>query len=253
MNETLYGWWLPINVSANGAPIDHILSVLHWSMIIFFVGWGIFLLYCLFRFRARPGHQATSSPKHFTFPKYLVILFFSHEAAVLFFFSYPIWAKVKNQFPKEEDALVIRIVAEQFAWNIHYPGRDRKFGRISQKLIDGTNPLGLDREDPDANDDITTINDLHIPINKPVIAHLSSKDVIHSFALPVMRVKQDVIPGIDIPIWFEANKTGEFEISCAQLCGIGHYRMLGQLKIETEQDFQAWLDAEEKSLSEGGV
>jgi cytochrome c oxidase subunit 2 len=116
------------------------------------------------------------------------------------------------------------------------------FGKTRPDLIEaGGNPVGLDRTDPAAQDDITTINQLHIPVNKPVIAYLSSKDVIHSFFLPVMRVKQDTIPGQETKVWFEAAKTGKFEIACAQLCGLGHYRMRGFFTIHTQEDFDAWL------------
>ena len=141
------------------------------------------------------------------------------------------------------------MVAEQFAWNIHYPGADGVFGTTRLDLVDAEfNPLGLDRDDPYAVDDITTINQLHIPVNKPVLIQLSSKDVIHSFALPVMRVKQDAVPGMEIPVWFVPIKIGNWEIACAQLCGLGHYRMRGFLTVESAEDYEAWLAAEAEKL-----
>ena len=103
------------------------------------------------------------------------------------------------------------------------------------------NPLGLDPSDSAAKDDIVAINQLHVPVGKPVIVHLNSKDVIHSFFLPVMRVKQDVIPGQTVSVWFEAAKTGKFEIACAQLCGLGHYRMRGFFMIDTPEQFSTWM------------
>jgi cytochrome c oxidase subunit 2 len=106
------------------------------------------------------------------------------------------------------------------------------------------NPLGLDQDDPNAKDDITTINALHVPVNKPIVVELTSKDVIHSFGIPVMRVKQDAIPGQKIPVWFEAKKTGNFEIACAQLCGLGHYRMRGYFFSEDPDKFEGWLKEE---------
>jgi len=104
------------------------------------------------------------------------------------------------------------------------------------------NPLGLDPNDPAGKDDITTINQLHVPVGKPVIVRLSSKDVIHSFFLPVMRVKQDVIPGQVVPVWFQAREAGNFEIACAQLCGLGHYRMRGFFIVDKADQFKSWLD-----------
>jgi cytochrome c oxidase subunit 2 len=136
----------------------------------------------------------------------------------------------------------VHVVAEQFAWNVHYPGPDGVFGAREIALVDPvTNPLGLKTDDPAARDDIVTMNELHLPVDRPAIVHLTSKDVIHSFALPVMRVKQDVIPGLSIPVWFVPTQTGEYEIACAQLCGIGHYRMRGYLTIHTAEEYAAWL------------
>lgn len=138
----------------------------------------------------------------------------------------------------------MRVVAEQFAWNVHYPGADGRFGRTDIALLGPANPLGLDRTDPAAKDDIATINQLHLPVNRPVIVYLSSKDMVHSFTLPQMRVKQDATPGIAQPVWFTPTETGQWEIVCSQLCGLGHYRMRGFYTIQTQADFDAWLAAE---------
>ncbi len=250
MEQKPYGWWLPVNASANNAGIDQLINLIHVFMAILFVGWGIYLVYVLIRFRARPGHKAFAVHKHFRLPTWIEIGVAIIEVILLVFLSSPIWYRVKKDFPAEKDAVLIRIVAEQFSWNIHYPGQDGKFGRVRPELVSSSNPLGLDRDDPDGKDDITTINDLHVPTGKPVIVYLSSKDVIHSFSLPVLRVKQDVIPGMTIPIWFEAAKTGpDFEIACAQLCGLGHYRMRGMLSIDTPEQYAAWMADQEKQLA----
>ncbi len=163
------------------------------------------------------------------------------EIILLAFFSIPVWSARVDAFPSEQRSTVVRVVAEQFAWNVHYPGADGRFGRTDVRLLGPANPLGLDRSDPAATDDLTTINRLNLPVNRPVIVYLSSKDMVHSFALPQMRVKQDVIPGIAQPVWFTPTQTGEWEIACSQLCGLGHYRMKGFYTIQTQQDFDAWL------------
>ena len=243
-------WWLPLNISTHGEGIDRLINILHWFMLVLFVGWFIYFVYCLIRFRARPGHEPDVQNRHFKLPTYIEAGIVVVEVMLLLFVSSPIWAKYKTDFPPESDSLVVRVVAEQFAWNVHYPGRDGKFGRTEAKLMDSSNPLGIDREDPDAKDDIFTINQLNVPVNKPVIVQLSSKDVIHSFALTVARVKQDAIPGMMIPVWFQATQVGEFEIACAQLCGNGHYRMRGFFNVKTPEDFQAFLDEEHKTLME---
>jgi len=157
-------------------------------------------------------------------------------------FSIPFWAKQVNAFPKRTDVIEVRVVAEQFAWNVHYSGSDGIFGKSDVQFFNKqSNPLGLDPNDKNGKDDITTINQLHLPIGKPAIIHLTSKDVMHSFFLPVMRVKQDIIPGMSIPTWFTPTKTGNFEIACAQLCGLGHYRMKGYLTIHTQDEFDQWI------------
>jgi cytochrome c oxidase subunit 2 len=172
------------------------------------------------------------------------------EIVLLAYFSIPAWSARVDAFPSEQQSTVVRVVAEQFAWNVHYPGADGRFGRTDLALLGPSNPLGLDRNDPAAGDDITTINQLNLPVNRPVIVHLSSKDVIHSFALPQMRVKQDAIPGIAQPVWFTPTETGAWEIPCSQLCGLGHYRMRGFYTVQSADQYAAWLAAEAALLAE---
>ena len=123
---------------------------------------------------------------------------------------------------------------------MRHPGRAK---------VSADNPLGLDRSDPTAKDDITTINQLNLPIDRPVLIHLSTKDVIHSFGLYEMRVKQDAIPGMSIPVWFIPNREGQYEIACSQLCGLGHFRMRGYVTIQSAADFQSWMADQEKQLT----
>jgi cytochrome c oxidase subunit 2 len=137
------------------------------------------------------------------------------------------------------------------SWNAHYPSADGQFGRTDIKLVAAENPLGLDRSDPAAKDDFNSVNQLALPVNKPVIIHLSSKDVIHSFSLIQMRVKQDTIPGESIPVWFTPTQVGDWEINCSQLCGLGHYRMRGFYSIKTQDAYDAWL--KETAASELGA
>src|SRR5579885_1331911 len=249
MDTVNYGWGLPPNVSSNGAVIDHLINIMHVFMIVLFIGWGAFFLYCLFRFRARPGHKASYELPQSKFPKFLEIGIVIFEAAILVGLSYPAWSRLKNDLPKPEDAINIHIVAQQFAWNIHYPGPDNVFGRTDPKFISDSNPLGLDPDDPKGKDDIVTLNQLHFPVHKPVLATVSSKDVIHSFFIPVLRVKQDAIPGMKVPIWWEAKDTGQFEIACAQLCGNGHTLMRGFVSIDTPEQYDAWVKDQEAELN----
>ena len=236
-----YGWGLPVDISKHSAGIDRLIILMHVFMGVLFVGWAIFLIYTLVRFRQRRGHKATYKLDHFKAPTYLEAGIAVFEFFLLTAFATPIWFSVKKDLPSKDHAVEIRVVAQQFAWNVHYPGKDGVFGKTDTKLMDSSNPLGLDPADPAGKDDIATVNQLHIPVDTPILIHLTSKDVIHCFDLPVVRVKQDVIPGMSIPIWFEAKGTGEFEIACAQLCGLGHYRMRGFFTSESEEKFKAWL------------
>jgi len=247
VNEPQYGWWLPPNVSAHGDDIDSLINVIHWFMLALFVGWSIFIAYCLVRFRQRPGHAAVYEPIKARFSKWLEVGVAVAEAVVLVGIAVPVWAKIKNEFPQQPDPLVVRVVAEQFKWLFHYPGKDGKFGKTGAEFFSDDNPAGLDPDDDAGVDDIA-VRGLHFPVGRPVFARLSSKDVIHSFKMPVMRFTQDVVPGMEIAVWFEAKSTGRFQLGCAQLCGLGHYEMKADLIIESAEDFQKWLDEEHEAL-----
>ncbi len=256
-------FFLPELASAHGGELDFTLNLVHWLMLVLFVGWGLFFLYVLVRFRRSRNPQADYVGVKSKASTWLEGAVFAAEVILLAGFSIPLWAQRVNAVPDDAESTVVRVVGEQFAWNVHYPGADGTFGRTDIELIDlQSNPLGLDREDPAAKDDITTINQLHLPVDKPVVIHLSSKDVIHSFGLPHMRIKQDAVPGLTIPLWFVPTKTtaemreqlGDdeftYEISCAQLCGLGHSTMRGFLTVHTQEDYDAWLAEEASYLSE---
>jgi len=241
--QKFYG--LPMNfpeeASAHARQLDNLTALVHWLMLVLFVGWGIFFVYALIRFRKKRNPVASYAGAKAHFSTYGEAGIALIEVLLLVIFAVPIWATRVNAIPPESAATVVRVVAEQFAWNVHYPGKDGVFGRTRSDLVaQGTNPLGLDPDDPAGKDDIITLNQLHLPVNKPVIIKLTSKDVIHSLNLPQMRVKQDAIPGQVIPIWFQPIKTGQWEIACAQLCGLTHYRMRGFYAVDSPEDFAKW-------------
>lgn len=233
---------LPELASAHGDKIDFIIYVVHGLMFALFAGWALFILYILFRFHRRRHPKASYHGIHTHWSTGLEVFIAIFEVALLVGLSIPFWSSHVDAAPNRTDTVELRVVGEQFAWNVHYPGADGVFGKTDINHIDQqSNPLGIDPNDPHGKDDITSPN-LHLPIGRPAYIHLTSKDVIHCFSLPVMRVKQDVIPGMSIPVWFTPTKTGEFEIACAQLCGLGHYKMKAGLIIHNDEDFQAWLD-----------
>lgn len=251
--------WMPVNAAAHGAEIDRLLVLMHWLMALLFVGWAIYFVVVLVKFRAGKSPQANYNGVKNHVSTYLEVGVVAAEVILLVGFAIPAWARWVTPHEPESGALEVRVVGEQFAWNVHYPGPDGIFGMSSIDLVDSTNPIGLDRaSDPYAKDDVTTINQLHLPVDRPVTVYLSSKDVIHSFFLPQLRVKQDAIPGMEIPVHFEAVATTPeaetspkciadktcWEIGCAQLCGLGHYRMRGFYRVHSQESFAAWMEAQ---------
>ena len=236
--------YMPPDYSAHGWEIDRLIVFMHWVMAILLVFWAAYYAYVLWRFRASRHPRAVyrGMQSHWsTWSEAGVALV---EVLILAGLSIPAWSRWAAPINRDKNPLEIRIVAEQFAWNAHYPGKDGVFGKGDVKLVSATNPLGLDPSDPHGKDDIVSLNNLHLEVNRPVVLHINSKDVIHSFKLPVMRVEQDAIPGMDVPIHFtpiRTNNGDRWEIVCAQLCGLGHYRMRGQLYVDTKADLEKWL------------
>ena len=244
---------LPELASLHGADIDRIIILVHLLMFILFVWWGGFFLHTLFRFRAKSHPKAAYAGMKGTFTTYHEAAICVAELILLFVFSIPIYSRTVAALPPPEEATVVRVVGEQFAWNIHYPGADGQFGKTSPKLVDiQSNPVGLDRASPGGADDITAVTQLHLPVDKPVIVRLSSKDVIHSFKLPEMRITQDAIPGQEISIWFKPVKTGNWNVACAQLCGQGHSQMRGFLTVENQEQFDAWIAERATAIQPAG-
>ena len=265
MTEFLQGY-MPVLASKMGHLGDELNGWVHILMLILMLGWGVFYIYCLFRFSSKNNPKADYHGVTNHYSSYVEYGIIAIEAILLIGFAIPGYNTVKYENINDSTHdIEVRVVAQQFAWNIHYPGEDGKFGMTKLSLVDEeTNPLGLDRGGYGA-DDLTTINQLHLPVNKLAMVYLTSKDVIHSFALPEMRVKQDVIPGMSIPIFFTPTKTSNefleeikgsardgkgYEIACAQLCGNSHYRMRGYLTIESDEDYEAFLAEEAEYLEE---
>ena len=208
---------LPEGVSSYSGRIDGLFRLILWITGVIFVIVELLLLLFLFRYRHREGRRAK-----YTHGNNRVEVVWTIVPAVicvvLALLSRRSWADIKQQMPRE--ALPIEITAEQFAWNIRYPGPDGKL---------------------DTADDIVTLNQLHIPVGRAVVVTLRSKDVIHSFFLPEFRVKQDAVPGMSTRIWFDGQRAGHWEIACAELCGLGHYRMKGFITVESQEEFDKWL------------
>jgi cytochrome c oxidase subunit 2 len=244
------------NASEHGFMIDHMLEFAHWFMAILFVGWSIFFLYTIFRFRKGSHPKAdyygvrTKASTHIEFMVVLV------DVLLLLGFALPLWTRRVADFPSK-DAYTIRVIAQQFSWNFHYAGADGVFGRQDVSFISSANSLGIDPKDPAGKDDIVTRNELHLPQDRNVILRITSKDVIHNLSLQSMRMSQDAIPGTEVPVWFKPVRASDpdhpFEIICGQLCGLGHYNMRATMIVEPVADFNKFLEDQAKLTGAGGT
>lgn len=232
---------LPTLASKNGAAIDALMVYIHVLMFALFVGWIIYFGYALYRFRQTRNSKANYHGVRSHASNYIELAVAAIEAVLLIGIAVPIWARAVDKFPDASESTVIQIVAQQYAWNVRYPGPDGKFGRQDMKFVTSDNVFGVDPTDAQGKDDIQVLNEVHAVVNKPVIIYLSSKDVIHSLRVLPMRICQDAIPGLRIPVWFTPTKTGKYQINCAQLCGPGHASMSGGfLIVESQADFDKW-------------
>lgn len=241
---------LPELASANGRAVDALMVYVHWLMFALFIGWIIYFFYALYRFQARRNPKADYVGVRNHASNYLELTVAGIEALLLIVVAVPIWAKNVSQFPPADQSTVVQVVAQQFAWNVRYAGPDGIFGKQDMKFVTADNVFGVDPGDPHGKDDIQELNAIHVVVNKPVIIYLSSKDVIHSLKIIAMRVCQDAIPGLRIPVWFTPTKEGRYQINCAQLCGGGHSAMTGGfLIVESQADFDKWLKSKSGAAS----
>lgn len=269
----MHNWMsIPELGSRHGAEVDLFVILVHYLMAFLFVIWFGYFVYALWRFSAKRNPKADHVGVRNHASSWLEIAVAVIEAVLLVGFAIPLWAKQVDEFPTDDKATVMRVVAEQFTWNSRLPGADGKFGSQNMLYASSDNPLGYDLQDEAGKDDITPpLKDLRAPLetidengdgkpdthddgqikHKPVIIHLTSKDVIHSFKVNTLRVCQDAIPGMSIPLHFEPTKAGRYLITCAQLCGNGHAAMNGWFTVmENDKkdeatglgEFDAWAD-----------
>lgn len=265
-------WLLPPVASDHGAGLDRVTIWVHVLMGVLFLAWGAIFVYSLWRFRASrqpdgdAGAAAISKAPSKRWPTLAEVAIVVVEAAILLGLSIPLFSARLGEDVDDDGAVEVRVVAQQYAWNVHYPGPDGEFGPTSPQRVDEeTNPIGLDRDDPRGADDVVLINQLHLPVDRVAALRLSSKDVIHAFSVVEMRVKRDAIPGSITTVTFRPTVTNEdmgrrlglddpsayvYEIACAQLCGLGHARMRGFLTVHTQASYDAWMAAEQEKLAE---
>jgi cytochrome c oxidase subunit II len=223
--SSIWGFDFPQDISTNGHLIDGVIRYIDLVLVLFFGAVVTALVYFIIRYRNRPGHKAvyeTGNKKIYVIATILLgmLVFFSIDA-VIEHMAFRDLEEVFWNFPTGKDVLKIEVMPQQFAWNIRYAGPDGEFAT--------------------SDDIVAPLSQMHVPIGTPIVVQLSSFDVVHAFYVPELRIKQDVVPGTVTTLWFQATKTGKFEIACSALCGNGHYKMRGHLIVESKEDFEKWL------------
>lgn len=212
--------WLPKDVSDHGKEIDSLFYFILALTGIVFIVTEMLLFWFIWKYDAAARGEEKATYIHGSHT--LEVIWTIIPAVVMLFlaiYQMNAWADVKMRRPVMKPT--VEVVARQFEWRLRYPGPDGDLG---------------------TPDDLFLVNDLHVPVDEDVLVQLKSMDVLHSFFLPNLRIKQDAVPGMKIPVWFKATETGEYDLVCAELCGWGHYKMKGRITIESREDFDAWLE-----------
>lgn len=230
-------WWFPPVASQHGAEVDRLIIT---TFIV--TGFAFFLVHLVlgifvWRYAAAREERAifwhenrTLELTYTLVPAAILITLISMGAVT--------WARVHSPVPP--NALKVEVLGQQFAWTFRYAGPDGRFGRTAPRFVSRQNPRGMDPSDAAGRDDII-VSELRLPVNQPVVLLIRSSDVLHSFFLPNFRVKQDAVPGMTTQFWFTPTRRGNYELACAELCGVGHYIMRGRVVVESKAAFNAWL------------
>jgi cytochrome c oxidase subunit 2 len=236
-------WWLPADISAHGPGIDRQLGETMIMAGLLFVVSQLALALFAWQYGSARGDRPIKAFPGGPMPLVvLAIVLVGIEILALTFVGSKVWAGI-FQTPPDPSSLRIDVQAEQFAFYFRYPGPDGTFGATHPELINeaSENYFGLDpARDVDARDDIV-VPTLRIPVNRPILLTLHAKDVNHSFYVPELRLQQDFVPGLGIPLHFTATHTGKYEIVCTQLCGLGHYQMRAFVEVMPAEAFEQWL------------
>jgi cytochrome c oxidase subunit 2 len=229
-------WWTPI--ASNWTFIDSMITLTFWITGAVFAAIILFMAYCVYKFQHTEGRIADYEPENTKLEVWLTIIT-SIGITALLIPGLVVWFQFVTV---PDDATEVEVLAQQWYWSYRLPGKDGKLGTVDNRLISDDNPLGINPNDPDGQDDVVIDgDDLHLPIGKPVKMLLRSADVLHDFMVPEFRAKMDMVPGMVSYFWFEPTRVGEFDVLCAELCGTGHYLMSGKVFIDTEEEYELWL------------
>jgi cytochrome c oxidase subunit 2 len=232
--------WYLTPIASNWGTIDATVTITFWVTGIVFVAINLFMAYAIIRYRHRKGQRADYAPENKKLEAWLVGLTTIGIAAMLAPGLF-VWARIVHA---PEDAMVFEALGRQWSWSYRFPGKDGVLGTVDARYVSAENPFGLNPEDPNGRDDVLVSSpELHLPVGRPVKVLLRSLDVVHDFSVPQFRVKMDLVPGLVSYVWFTPTRTGQFDLLCLELCGIGHYTMRGRVIVEEEPAFRSWLGA----------
>ena len=230
-------WWFPESISEHGGAVDRQFNITIVVCGIAFAAAQVGLGWVVWKYRdssaaTRATYSHGNNRLEVVWTVVTAVVFIS-----LAIMGQRVWASL-HLHAAPAGSYTVEVVAQQFSWNFHYHGKDNVFGRTDPKLIDDSalNYVGLDDTDPNAKDD-SVVSTLVVPVNRPVELILKSKDVTHSFFVPQLRFKQDLVPGMAIPVHFTVNKIGKYELACAELCGMNHYKMKSYMLVLPENEF----------------
>ena len=234
--------WYWTDIASNWVGMDHTITLTFWVGGGVFVAVCLFMVYCLFKFSYKEGRKAEYKPEDKKLEKILTWATTVGVAALLAP-GLIIWSQYVN-VPK--NALEVDVMAWQWGWQYRLPGEDGKLGTTKVTNINDENPFGINPDDPFGQDDVIIQSDvLNIENNRPIKILLRSVDVLHNWYVPQFRSKMDAVPGVVTFYWFEPNKVGEYEVLCAEYCGVGHYAMRGTVIVQDKQSYEKWLDEQE--------
>lgn len=240
--HVLNPWWFT-PIASNWGTMDDTVSLTFWVTGAVFVAVNLFMAYAIVRYRHRKGREqrAEYEPEYKKLEWWLVGLTTVGVAALLAP-GLVVWAKFVTV---PEEAAIVEALGQQWSWSFRLPGADGELGAVDAGLVGPDNPFGMDATDPRGQDDVLVAGpELHLPVNEPVKVLLRSKDVLHNFTVPQFRVKMDIVPGMITYQWLTPTRTGEFEILCEELCGIGHFAMRGRVVVDDGDAYSAWLAAQ---------
>lgn len=258
IGSVLFNWWSPWKfkpIASNWEFIDFTVLVTWWICGVAFVILGLFMAWAVWRYKYHESGESHYEPEHPVLESWLTIIT-TIGVVIMLAPGLIVWDDYVQVPP---DAMQVEAFGEQWTWKFRFPGEDGRLGETAVKTniqrgleettfeanITSLNPLGMKDDDPYGQDDIIIANNvLHLPIDRNIKVVLRSKDVLHDFWVPEIRAKMDMVPGMITYFWFRPTRTGEFEILCAELCGRGHHIMRGTMFIDTQEDFEAWLDSQ---------